>query len=219
MNRQAGLIAAVSTTVLIIAFDVAIAILALTLTPTPWTGIEAHAAAYNPLPLWLTIVPSLLLAPSFLGLAACLHEEAAPQHRLLTRMGLAAAAVYTALVALNYTIQLTVVRSGLVSGETDGLALWTMGNPQSIFWALEVVGYGFMSLAGCFLAPALGPVRVRRALYVNALIQVPATLAYFITVNPYHPLVIISLGAWGLLFPIATGSLAFRYYDSTRRIR
>lgn len=178
--------------------------------PLNWTGVEAAAASYSQVPIWLSILPSLLLAPSFLWLVSCLHGETAPEHRQRTRLALALTAVYAALVGLNYTVQLTVVRAGMLSGETDGLALWAMGNPHSIFWALEVVGYGFMGLAAAVAAPGLTSVAARRLFYANALIQVVATAAYFVTVNPFHPLVLISLGIWGVTFPLAIGLLAKR---------
>lgn len=215
MKQKIGFWAAVSTGFWIIAFDLAVVSLALTVPSQPWTGIESHAAAYRSLPVWLTVVPSLLLAPSFLCLVACLDAETAPERRHLTRTALGMAAVYTALVGFNYAVQLTVVRAGLLSGETEGLALWTMGNPHSIFWALDVVGYGFMGLSGLFIAPALSSPTVAWLFRISAAVQVPATVAYVVTVNPYHPLVLVSLGAWGLLFPAATALVSSQQWTGS----
>lgn len=183
-----------------------------------WHGIAAYAAHFEPAPLMWVVVPCFLLAPTFVILMACLHGQAAPEQRIWSRIGLALAIMYATLVSLNYVAQMTVVRAGLVSGETDGLALFAMENPHSLFWAIEVVGYGLMCLATVFVAPGLGGGRLRwvRWLFViDALAQIPAAIAYVATVNPFHPLVLVGLGVWCVTFPVATGLLAAWFRRAT----
>ena len=56
------------------------------------------------------------------------------------------------MASINYIVQLTVVRLSILNRETDGLAMFVMGNPHSIFWALASA-YIFMNLAMLFAAP------------------------------------------------------------------
>ncbi|MHB8758381.1 MAG: hypothetical protein ACYC6V_10255, partial [Bacillota bacterium] len=209
---RVGFWAATLSTIFIVAFDVGVAVPALTVGMQPWQGIEAFAATYRQGGVLATVLPSLFLAPTFLILAAHIHTSTAAERKLWSLLGVAFATVYTVIISLNYLAQLTIVRWLLLRGETAGLSMLVMGNPASFFWALEVLGYAFMGLAGVFIALALPKGRLERwvgGLFIaNALLEIPGTIVYVATADAFHPLILASLGAWGVAFPAATALLA-----------
>ena len=84
--------------------------------------------------------------------------------------------------------------------------------PETSFLGLETIGYPLMSLAALFIVPVLREGLVQRAikacLFVNSVLTMIGNAGYVITGNALHVSVLISLGAWSTLLPIATGLLA-----------
>jgi hypothetical protein len=95
--------------------------------------------------LWMYF--SLMVAPLFVALVACIHHCVASEMRVFSQIGLSFAVISAAMLALDYFIQLSVVQPSLVNGESEGLALFLQYNPHGIFIALEDFGYIMMSLA------------------------------------------------------------------------
>ncbi|MHB9146223.1 MAG: hypothetical protein ACYC5Y_12910 [Symbiobacteriia bacterium] len=215
--RTAGFWSAVLTTFWSLAFTVAFAAEAATSPPsTNWRGIEAYAATFSAARLALVIVPSLLLAPSFVALMACVHEGAPAAKEAWTRLGLAFSIIYAVVASLNYTIQLIVVRGNVLGPDKPALALVAMDNPHSLFWGLAILGYNFyMTLAGVLMIPALGKGLLDRWIswlfIVNAVATIIGGVFYFVTLNVFHPLGLVATGVWCLAFPAATTLLAVRF--------
>ena len=160
------------------------------------------------MPPSVVVGASFLIAPSFVVLMASLHSCAPDSKKVWSQIGLSFAIIYAVVVGLNYFLFLTVVQ------QNPQLYSWLSMDlrPDSAFWALEVLGYTFMSLGALFLAPLLTRGKIEhtiRWLFVgNAALNIIAVAAYLQTVNPVHPLVLGSLGLWGVVFPIATALLA-----------
>lgn len=132
------------------------------------------------------------------------------------KIGLSFAIIYAVIVALNYFLQLTVVRLN-----PQGFALLSMDvRPESPFWALEVLGYTFMSIAALFAVPVLSEGKLERAVQglfvLNFVMTLAGLSAYLLTVNPTHVLVLASLGVWGIAFPVATALLAVLFKRAQR---
>ncbi len=58
----------------------------------------------------------------------------------------------TAVLLIDYYIQVTVMQPSLVKGQLDGWAMLTMYNPHGVFIALEEIGYLLMSVVFLCLA-------------------------------------------------------------------
>ena len=69
----------------------------------------------------LPLIPSLVLAPTFIVLMVSIHYYAAQEKRIWSQLGMAFAVVYAVMASLNYIMQLTVVRFSILNKETDGL--------------------------------------------------------------------------------------------------
>jgi hypothetical protein len=125
----------------------------------PYTDVAAFIPADY---VWL--YPTLLLAPVFVILMACVHNHAAKDRKIFSQIALSFATMYAAVIAVDYFTQFTVVIPSLLSGETAGLSLFTQYNPHGFFVALEGLGYLMMSAAFLFAAGVFSGGRLERAL-------------------------------------------------------
>lgn len=152
---QIGFWSAVSAVVFSIGYGIALILMmvsTMSIEPPPGlSGIELFVAAFQPVQM-LPLIPSLLLAPTFVVLMVSIHYYAAPDKKIWSHLGIAFALIYAVMASINYITQLTVVRLSILNRETDGLAMFVMGNPHSLFWALASA-YAFMNLAMLFAAP------------------------------------------------------------------
>ena len=112
--------------------------------------------------IWL--YPAFLLAPIFVVLMACIHYYAPVDRTIFSQIGLSFALVYAAVIMTDYFIQWTVVQPSMLSGETEGLSLFTQYNPHGIFIALEGLGYLMMNMAFLSAAPVFAGGRLERAI-------------------------------------------------------
>jgi hypothetical protein len=127
--------------------------------PAPYTDVAQFIPGDY---FWL--IPGLLLVPIFVVLMASIHALAAEPTRIFSRTGLAFAAVYAVVIAVDYFAQFAVVIPSLESGETGSLSLLTQYNPHGLFIAGEALGYLAMSLALLFAAPVFAGGRIERTI-------------------------------------------------------
>jgi hypothetical protein len=186
-----------------------------------WTGDAATlAATFTPWPMLLAVVPSVLIAPAFLGLIVAIYSHASAERKPLVLFALTLASVYAAIVVVNYFLQLTVVRLGLENGRTDGLALLVMDNPHGVFWPLEALGYGVQGIAAGIAATAFvggGLARWVRTLFIVVGVGGVLSIAAGIRgVSFSDPIFILGGAAWGIAFPLGT-ALAAAYFRRLNR--
>jgi hypothetical protein len=186
---QIGLWSAVLTTLWIVLFDLSIVLT---------SQVLADAS-------------SLLIAVSFPVLVVALHNYARDEKKVWTQVALLFATAYMVIAAINYFLQLTVVRQ---NPQTFGFLTMNLTS-SSAFWALEVLEYTFMSVAALFTVPIFERGRIEspiRWLFVlNAAFTFAGAAGYMLTVDPLNVLVLASLGIWSITFPIATALLAMLF--------
>jgi hypothetical protein len=112
--------------------------------------------------LWL--YPGFLLAFVFVVLMACIHRRASDDKKVFSQIALSFALVYAVVIIIDYWIQLVVVEPSILSGQTEGLSLFTQYNPHGIFISLECLAYLMMSVALLFEATVLGGGRLERTI-------------------------------------------------------
>lgn len=164
----------------------------------------------------ISVGASLLIAPSFLVLTASLHSIVQEDKKMWTLIGFAFAIVYTTLAGFNYFLQLTVVRQN-----PPAYGWLTMNfSSDTAFWALEVLLYSFQGLAALFVIPVFAGREFGRSigglLSANGVFTVLGALAYLLTGNPLHPLVLASLAVYAIAFPAAMtlSALMFKRTES-----
>ncbi len=184
-------------------------------TPPGWQGAEAYVDSFQFIQM-LPLIPSLVLAPAFIVLMVSIHYYAPPEKRMWSHLGIVFTIVYAVMACINYITQLTVVRLAISIQETDGLAMFAMGNPHSIFWALASA-YAFMNLAMLFTAPVFEGGRLERWIrglfYANGA-SVIATIFGVVVDAPWVYL-LGSLVPWCIIFAPATALLAVLFARTT----
>lgn len=177
-----------------------------------WTGIESFLASFHPIQM-LAVIPSLFLAPAFTALMVSIHTYAAPDKKIWSLLGLAFAMIYAPIASLNYMVQLLPVWRSITGGEADGLAMFVLGNPHSIFWGMAYA-YIFMNLAMLFAAPVFSgdrlQNRVRRLFYLNGATSLLTLLGAVVDSPPFY--LIGSTLIWCPIFTAAVvgAALLFR---------
>jgi hypothetical protein len=96
--------------------------------------------------------PAILLGLLFLMLVVCIHQNASDDKKIYSLLGVCFASISTAVISIDYFIQLTVMQPSFIKGEMEGLSLFSQYNPHGIFIALEDLGYLMMSLAFLFVS-------------------------------------------------------------------
>lgn len=170
-----------------------------------WTGdVAAYAAGYDPLAMAVTVVPSLFIAPGFLGLTIAIHAVAAPRLRAVTMAAVALAVVYLVTVGTNYLIQLTVVRHNFGAGITEDLSLLAMANPRGIFYALEGLGYFWQTVAAFLASFAFDPRAARWIRWSFGVVIITGFMGVYglvLGLEFIHPLMIGGSVVWSVAFP------------------
>ena len=82
-----------------------------------------------------------------------IKELVAETVKLFFKIGLAFAIISTAILLINYYIQVNVVVISLINKEFEGIPLLTQYNPHGIFIALEELGYIVMIFSFACLIP------------------------------------------------------------------
>lgn len=133
----------------------------------------------------LPLVPSLVLAPSFLAMLVCTNAVTPPDRRIWSQLGVAFALVYVPLCSSAYIVELFVVEPRILRGAVHEVTLLTIVRVDSVFNAIDGLGYIFMSLAALFTAPAFGRGRLSRwtrgMLIAHGAMALPVFLTYFVS--------------------------------------
>jgi hypothetical protein len=172
-----------------------------------WLGSKGGPeSASTPIGLVVLLTPSLFLGATFLVLVVSIHQLAAPDRRVWSHAAVAFATAYATLISIVYFVQLTLVAPRIAQGRTKGIEVLFFEPFDSFLYAVDILGYSFMSLSTLFAAQVLkgkGLERVARFwLTANGmLIPFLALQMYF------HPLIWIA-SLWAVTFPASTWSLA-----------
>jgi hypothetical protein len=117
------------------------------------------------------------------------------------------AGVFAAWVGLNYAIQTMFVPAAVAAGDRT-VSAFTMQNPRSLAWMLEMVGYAWLGVATWLVAPAFqGAGRrawIRALLVANGAVSVAAAAGAAGSMEwLFRPSGLIAYGAWNLLLLVA----------------
>lgn len=175
-----------------------------------WLGSQGGPeSSSTPLGIVLLLTPSLLLGSAFLVLVVSIHQLAAPDRKIWSHAAVAFATAYAVLISIVYFVQLTYVLPHLARGETRGIEMFLFVPFDSFLYAVDILGYSFMSVATLFAAMVFtgaGQERVVRAFLIANGLLLP-----FIALQMYfHPLIWIA-SLWSVTFPGAAWSLAMLF--------
>lgn len=178
-----------------------------------WTGLmgsgEAAENVSTPLGLFVLLTPSLFLGSAFLVLIVSIHQISAPDRKVWSHAAMAFATVYTALVSINYYVQLTWVAPRLIDGRTQGIEPFIFVPFDSFLYAVDILGYSFMSVSALFAANVFTGKGQERV--VRVFLRATGLLLPFLALQMYLPWLIWIATFWAVTFPGATISLALLF--------
>jgi hypothetical protein len=134
--------------------------------PQPaWRDAVTFAQHYH----WLQALPyfaGLSLVFGFVAMMASLYELAPAEQKARATTAIILTSAFASLVLLNYVIQTTFVPSLArrdAVGNANIIAAFSMANPSSLAWALEMWAYGFLGVAHWLIAPIFSQSAMERA--------------------------------------------------------
>lgn len=175
-----------------------------------WMGSAGGPESQStPLGLVVLLTPSLLLGSAFLVLLVCVHQIAPAERRVWSQAALAFGTAYAVLISMNYFVQLTLVAPRLAQGRMEGIEMFVFLPFDSFLYAVDMLGYSFMSVATLFAAMVFtgeGLERVvRRFLIANG------ALLPFLVGQMYLHSLIWPASLWAITFPSSTWALALLF--------
>ena len=154
-SRTGAFGAALALFGIVLSGPLALALVAFTHPQPAWRDAELFADNYH----FIQLVPyfaGLLLVAGFVILIASIHQLAEPRLKAMTASACIFAAVFAALISLNYVVQTTFVPDlARHDGDTAPalVAALSMSNPRSLAWGIEMWGYAFLGVATWLAAP------------------------------------------------------------------
>jgi hypothetical protein len=138
-------------------------VLNLAIPSPPWHGMPAYIAAFDQTQM-LWMIPTLLLAPTFVVLMACVKAGAAPGRQVVAEVAVLFAVLYAALAMTNYFIQLASVRASILGRTAQDLGFLAMTNPAGLFISLEGLGYLLQQIGMLFVSFVFVGGRLQRSI-------------------------------------------------------
>lgn len=120
----------------------------------PWQDADLFVKSYHPLQSATFFFGYLLVLGSLLTFVA-LYMISNPEKKVWALSGLVINMAFTSVVVLNYIIQTTYVPYLAMNNPPEIqsiLPVFTMSNPGSFAWALEMYGWGGIGLSFIFMA-------------------------------------------------------------------
>jgi hypothetical protein len=96
--------------------------------------------------------PAMLLFGAYIVLMVSIHALAPQNKKIFSQIGLIFATIASAVLIVDFFLQITVIQPSLINGEMEGIAMLTQFNSHGIFIALEELGYILVSIASLFMA-------------------------------------------------------------------
>jgi len=161
----------------------------------------------------LLLTPSLFLGSSFVVLLVGIHQASPTDRKVWSLAALSFGIAYVVLISMTYFVQLTLVAPRIARGTTSGIEMFLFVPFDSFLYAVDILGYSFMSVATLFAAMAFsrgGLEGVARAfLLANGL------LLPFLALQMYFHALIWVASLWAVTFPGATLALAVLFHRAT----
>ncbi len=175
-----------------------------------WLGSAGGPeSSSTPLGIAVLLTPSLLLGSSFLVLAVSIHQATPRDRKVWSHAAVAFATMYAALISINYYVQLAWVAPRLAAGRIAGMESFLFVPFDSFLYAVDILGYSFMSVATLFAAMVFtgkGAERVARWFLIANGLLIP-----FIALQMYWHWMIWIAALWAITFPGSTWSLALLF--------
>ncbi|MES1191792.1 MAG: hypothetical protein ABUS47_12025 [Steroidobacter sp.] len=166
-------------------------------------GPESSSA---PTGLILLLTPSLFLGSSFLMLIVSVHQLAIADRKIWSHVAIAFATAYAVLISMVYFVQLTLVAPRIIENRTADIEVFLFRPFDSFLYAVDILGYSFMSVATLFAGRIFSGNGIERT--ARFWLTMNGLLIPFIALQIYFHALIWIASLWAVTFPAATWSLA-----------
>ncbi|MGE5741582.1 MAG: hypothetical protein ACM32H_06035, partial [Candidatus Aminicenantes bacterium RBG_16_66_30] len=133
-----GFRAAIANTALLAGYAIATAA---TFGAGPVSAWWGNDLAATPGSLYWAFGFALASLPLYLVMMAAVHAAAPEGKRIATLIALAITAVFAAMLALVYAVQIAAVRPGILHGQADRVAAFAYQSEHSAMFAADIYGY------------------------------------------------------------------------------
>ena len=124
----------------------------------------------------MSYVTCLILPASFVAMMVSIHHITPAEKRVWSQLGLSFSIIYAVMCSIVYYIQLVVVRTNSLRISPDAMALLTF-TPGSAMFAVDMLGYAFLTLATLVTSPvfgdSLGEKWLERLFFIHGLFALP----------------------------------------------
>jgi hypothetical protein len=152
-----------------------------------------------------------------LVLVVSIHQLASPDRKVWSHAAVVFATVYAVLISVVYFVQLTLVAPRLARGQIEGIEAFLFVPFDSFLYAVDILGYSFMSVATLFAAQVFTGSGLHRV--VRWFLTANGLLLPFIALQMYyHPLIWIA-ALWAVTFPGSTWTLAILFHRTATTAR
>ncbi len=175
-----------------------------------WAGLFGSRggpeSASTPLGIAILLTPSLFLGGSFVFLTVCVHQVTAPEERVWSQAAIAFATSYATLTGCVYFVQLSLVAPRLLGGRMADIELLRFVPFDSFLYAVDILGYSFMSVSTLCMAMAFTRPGIERL--ARFWLTVNGLLLPFVALQMYFHGLIVPASLWAITFPASTVTLA-----------
>jgi len=138
-----------------------------------------------------------------------IHQLASPDRRIWSHAAVVFATAYAVLISMVYFVQLTLVAPRVARGQIEGIEVFLFVPFDSFLYAVDILGFSFMSVATLFAARVFTGKGLERV--VRLFLTANGLLLPFLALQMYfHPLIWIA-ALWAVTFPGSTWSLAILF--------
>ncbi len=183
-----------------------------------WAGLLGSAGGAHSkstaVGLAVLLTPSLLLGISFVVMTVSIHYRAEASRRIWSHLAVVFAAMYATLISIVYYVQLAFVLPKIARGDVQDIQLLIFEPFDSFLYAIDVYGYGLMSLSTLFAAATFGNQGLER--WIRLALIANGCLIPFLVLQMYWPPLIWGGSLWGITFPVATTLLVIYFKRLTQ---
>ncbi len=155
------------------------------------------------------LTPSLFLGSSFLVLVVSIHQLASADRKVWSHTAVAFATMYCVLISMVYFVQLTLIAPRIARGQIAGIEPFIFVPFNSFLYAVDILGYTFMSVSTLFAARVFTGAGIERV--VRIFLTANGLLIPFLALQMYFHSLIWIASLWAVTFPGATWALAILF--------
>lgn len=155
------------------------------------------------------LTPSLFLGSAFLVLMVSIHQLASPERKVWSHSAIAFGTAYCVLISTVYFVQLTLVAPRIARGQIAGIEPFLFVPFDSFLYAVDILGYTFMSASTLFAARVFTGPGLERV--VRIFLTANGLLIPFLALQMYFHQLIWIASLWAVTFPGSTWALAILF--------